>query len=53
MGGIAIVLVMLILLLAPFITMLALALQPVSSDVRPQKDGPKEPKPRAPIAVRP
>jgi len=32
---------------------LALALQPVSSDLRPQKDGPKEPKPRAPIAVRP
>jgi ATP-dependent Lon protease len=32
---------------------LALALQPVSSDVRPPKSEPKDPKARAPIAARP
>jgi len=31
---------------------LALALQPVSSDARPKKSEPKEPKPRGPIAAR-
>jgi ATP-dependent Lon protease len=32
---------------------LALALQPVSSDIRAQKTGQKDPKPRGPIAARP
>ena len=32
---------------------LALALQPVSSDARPHKSGLKEPKSRGPIAARP
>jgi len=32
---------------------LALALQPVSSDARPVKKEPKEPKPSAPVAARP